>query len=157
MEASRTKRSATRSRTFRTFATLDEREEKEICARIKEARKEAGFTQQQMADLLNVEKRTYQLYEATRVPFRRLEEIGKLTGRPREWLLYGDGPDFFNRLSRMEERIDAMSAQLDRFFEQMSATAVIEAVERAGEESRRSAAQQPQAPGAKAKRNQQGS
>src|SRR5690349_7984096 len=112
MEATRTKRSATTRRTLRTFGTLDPQEEREICARIKQARKEKGLTQQEMADLLNVEKRTYQNYEDYRVPFKLLDKIAKLTDKPQEWLLYGEGPEFLNRMARMEERLEAMGAQL---------------------------------------------
>lgn len=64
--------------------------ERQICARIKQARIEAGLTQEDMAGLLNVTGRAIQNYESRRVPFRRLEEIAKLTAVSQEWLLRGD-------------------------------------------------------------------
>lgn len=154
MEATRTKRSATRSRTFRTFATLDEQEERDVCARIKQARKEKGLTQQEMADLLNVEKRTYQNYEDYRVPYKLLDKIAKLVAKPPEWLLYGDGPEYLNRMARVEERLEQMSSQLDRLLKQMRATAVTGAVRRAGESDRKSARKSPPKRGAKESRSQ---
>jgi DNA-binding XRE family transcriptional regulator len=91
MTTTRTKRSLQGSHTFRTFATLDEREEREICARIKQARIEAGLTQQQVSDLLHIEKRTYQNYEDYRVPFRSLEEIGSSSASRRNGCCTGTG------------------------------------------------------------------
>lgn len=64
--------------------------EREICARIQQARVEAGFTQEDLAGLLNITTRAMQNYERNRVPFRRLEEIAKLTNVSQEWLLRGD-------------------------------------------------------------------
>ena len=66
--------------------------QREICARIKLARVEAGFTQQEMADLLNMSMRGYQNYESDRVPWREIDKIADLTGRTQEWFLRGD-PD----------------------------------------------------------------
>lgn len=81
----RTSRIANEPRTFRSGAYLDtlfraaERMDAtlqaEICARIKQARVEAGFTQAEAADTLGVTMRAYQNYEATRVPFRSLTRI----------------------------------------------------------------------------------
>ena len=46
-----------------------------------------------MADLMEVQPRTYQNYESVtnpRVPFRRMNDIARITGRPTEWLLHGE-------------------------------------------------------------------
>lgn len=64
--------------------------EKMICERIKQARIEAGFTQTEIADLLSITPRGYQNYEDARVPWRKLEQIAKLTNVSQEWLLHGD-------------------------------------------------------------------
>lgn len=80
-------------------------QEREICARIKQARIEAGLTQDEFADLLKVEKRTVQNYEADRVPWRYLKEIAKITGRTQEWLLRGDVIDA-TQMDRIEQKLD---------------------------------------------------
>lgn len=81
---------------------MDEHLQREICARIKEARIEAGMTQDEMADLLGMGMRGYQNYESIRVPFRRLDEIAKLTGTTQEWLLRGDDPAEASNPSQLE-------------------------------------------------------
>lgn len=63
--------------------------QEQICARIKQARKAAGLTQEDMANLLNVTTRAYQNYERDRVPFRSLGKIANLTNVTQEWLLHG--------------------------------------------------------------------
>jgi transcriptional regulator with XRE-family HTH domain len=64
--------------------------QRQICERIKQARKGAGFTQEEMASLLGITQRGYQNYESERVPFRRLGEIARLTDVEQEWLLRGE-------------------------------------------------------------------
>ena len=81
-------------RTFRSGPYLEnllaELERAEISSRIKQARTEAGLTQQELADLMQVHWRTIQTWEQDqRVPWDRLEDIGKATGRTRDWLLHG--------------------------------------------------------------------
>lgn len=68
---------------------MEENRRKQICARIKDARRVAGYTQPEMADLLGLTLRGYQNYEDERVPFGRLTEIAKLTNVEERWLLYG--------------------------------------------------------------------
>ena len=67
--------------------------QREICQRIRKARKEAGLTQEDMANLLSVTTRAYQNYEKERVPFRSLAKIAALTNVSQEWLLRGDVPE----------------------------------------------------------------
>ena len=65
-----------------------------ICARIAQARTEAGLTQDELGDLLGVHYRTVQTWESMkqpRVPWDRLDEIARATGKTKEWLLH-DGP-----------------------------------------------------------------
>lgn len=103
MQAGRTTHAVTNVRKERTFRSgpyldklfkaggrVDAYLEKQICARIKQARKAAGFTQEDMASLLNVTTRAYQNYEKDRAPFRRLGEFARLTNVKQEWLLRGD-------------------------------------------------------------------
>lgn len=65
----------------------------EIARRIAQARKAAGLTQPELADILQVHFRTLQTWERGKkpvVPFDRLDEIAKATGATKEWLLHGD-------------------------------------------------------------------
>lgn len=108
----RTNRAATTSRTFHTLALVSSPEqEREICARIKRARIEAGLTQDEFADLLKVEKRTVQNYELDRVPWRYLKDISKITGRAQEWLLRGDVFDL-SQMDRIEQLLKAIAQAL---------------------------------------------
>lgn len=106
MSAAGTTRAATRPPEGRTFRSgpylqdlfeadrkrVDAYLERAVCARIKQARVEAGFTQEDFAGLLNVTVRAVGNYESRRVPWRRLEDIAKLTGVTQEWILRGDLP-----------------------------------------------------------------
>jgi transcriptional regulator with XRE-family HTH domain len=78
-------------------------EERAIRSRIKQARKEAGLTQEQIAELIGVEDRTYQNYEREddkgRTPWRMMNAIAAATGKPQEWLLHGDAPDLMTSLN----------------------------------------------------------
>lgn len=68
---------------------MDAHLQKQICARIKQARKAAGLTQEDAANLLNVTTRAYQNYERDRVPFRSLSKIAKMLNVSEQWLLHG--------------------------------------------------------------------
>lgn len=71
---------------------MDSYQQAEICARIKQAREEAGMTLEDMADALGVTQRAYWNYEHIRVPFKRLGDIEELTGKSQGWLLRGESP-----------------------------------------------------------------
>lgn len=71
---------------------MDAHLQRQICARIKQSRVEAGFTQEEMADLLAMTSRGYQNYESDRVPWKHLEKIAELTNVSQMWLLRGDLP-----------------------------------------------------------------
>lgn len=86
---------------------MEAKVQKEICARIKEARMQAGFTQQEMADLLDLTLRGYQNYENERVPFRRIGEIARLTRVEERWLLYGGGA------MAQAEQLEALATVVD--------------------------------------------
>jgi len=98
----------------RTFAEVSTPEQRRaICARIKQARVEAGFTQEEMADNLYVRPRTYQNYERDRVPWRLLDQIAKLTKREQAWFLHGDeGPDLSAVLARIETAVQKTRDEL---------------------------------------------
>src|ERR1044072_5205437 len=103
----RTKCAATRTRKLRTLIPVTREEELEICGRIKEARKQAGFSQAEFADLLHVILRTVQNYEKDRVPWRHLRQIEKLTKTSEEWLLHGDKLKQESELERLTAEADA--------------------------------------------------
>lgn len=59
--------------------------------RIKQARTEAGFTQDQLGDLIGVGMRQVQYYEADESdPYRKLARIAEVTGKSIGWLLHGE-------------------------------------------------------------------
>ena len=102
---------------------MEEGRSKEICARIKEARRLAGYTQPEMADLLGLTLRGYQNYESERVPFGRLIEIAKLTNVEEQWLLYGVTPapqdDLREGLSALVELLCSVDQRLARIEQAM--------------------------------------
>jgi DNA-binding XRE family transcriptional regulator len=60
----------------------------EVGSRIAHARARAGLTQQELADLIGVSRRSLQGYEAGRVaPYRHLDRLATLLDRPRGWFL----------------------------------------------------------------------
>src|SRR3954471_20781409 len=77
--------------------------------RIRQARIEAGLTQDQLAELVGVGMRQIQYYEAGESdPYRKLRQIAEATGKPIEWLLRGDEDatpqvELGERLDRLEE------------------------------------------------------
>lgn len=89
--------------------------------RIKQARTEAGFTQDELADLVGVGMRQIQYYESGESdPYRKLRQIAEATGKPIDWLLRGDEtsePDAEGvaaRLSAVEEQLRELRQELVR-------------------------------------------
>jgi len=71
--------------------TQESRSPTEIGRRIAQARKEAGLTQQELADRLHVTRRSVQGYESgSVVPYKRLHTLADALGRPAGWFLSGD-------------------------------------------------------------------
>lgn len=84
------KAAATNARNFRTFLLVSQLEAQEIGARITQARKELGMTQEEVAEVATFSKRSLQDYEAgVTIPYRHLREISGLLKRPVEWFLHG--------------------------------------------------------------------
>jgi len=89
----------TKARNVRRFrggeyvATLmAELERAAIAQRIANAREQAGLSQPELADLVHVHFRTIQDWESTKkqtTPWDRLDEIARVTGVTKEWLLHG--------------------------------------------------------------------
>lgn len=104
-------------------AALDVHEKRQITARIKQAREEAGLSQERMADELGMSLRGYVHYESQtkpRVPFDRLEDIARFTRTSRDWLLYGNGvPSEDETLRQLAREMGAMRALLERIAERL--------------------------------------
>lgn len=86
--------------------------------RIQQARREAGLTQEQLADLVGVTPRTIQAYEGGHVDaYRKLPKLAESLGRPSSWLQHGEngnGPTEENdRLERILEELAELRRQLD--------------------------------------------
>jgi transcriptional regulator with XRE-family HTH domain len=89
----------------------------QIGARIKLARCERGWTQDELAALASFSKRSLQDYErGVTPPYRKLRELGELLGRPVSWFLYGtEGVAVDDdRLARIEEGLAAVLAAVQR-------------------------------------------
>lgn len=108
---------------FRRAERMHEDLRREICGRIRKARKAADMTQQEFADLLGLTLRGYQNYENLRVPWDRLGDIARLTGVTEEWLLRGDQPPAARadeeRVTRLEERVEDVQQKLVRALEML--------------------------------------
>jgi DNA-binding transcriptional regulator YiaG len=119
-------RSATKTRNERTFTSraylerlMGELDRAAICQRIGQAREEAGLTQPELADLLQppVHWRTIQTWESVRsprVPWDRLDEIARITGRSRDWLLHGDETVSATAVERLEAAAEVLAAEVAR-------------------------------------------
>lgn len=105
MSSTRTTDSATKARILRKLSAMAEINRSGVCQRIATARREAGITQEDMADMLDLSTRGYQAYEADRVPFRRLDQIAEITGVTKAWLLHGEDvpPASVDLLAEMRE------------------------------------------------------
>ena len=87
-----------------------------INARISQARTEAGLTQPELGEILSVHWRTVQTWEnqkGGRVPWDRLDEIARATGRTRDWLLHGEEPVDQERLEALLGRLERLVARLE--------------------------------------------
>lgn len=83
--------------------------------RIKQARREAGLTQAELAGRLGITQRSVQLYESGDVvPYRRLERIGAVCGRSSQWLLYGDAVLHDESSQALRERLHDRVRVLER-------------------------------------------
>jgi transcriptional regulator with XRE-family HTH domain len=88
-----------------------------ISRRLAQARKQAGLTQRELGDAMQLHFRSVQNYESwkdDRIPFARLDEWAKVTGTSKEWLLHGEQP-----LLTSAERLDAIEDELRRLTGEM--------------------------------------
>lgn len=86
--------------------------------RIKQARVEAGFTQDQLADLIGVGMRQVQYYEADESdPYRKLTRIAEATGKSIGWLLHGGQTIEEDQLAALREEVAEVRAMLAELLE----------------------------------------
>lgn len=101
------KAAATKGRNFRSFLLVSQFEAQSIGARLAQARREAGLTQEQVGDVATFSKRSLQDYEAgVTIPYKHLRELGSIYKREVAWFLHGD-PDELS-----EDRLLGIEAQL---------------------------------------------
>jgi transcriptional regulator with XRE-family HTH domain len=121
---------ATKSRTFRTFLLMQQFQAREIGARIAQARREAdGMTQETLADLIGVSKRSIQDYESgATIPWKKMREIARVLDKEVDWFMRGspeppdDGgsdPVKPSDLVRLEERVAALQKDLSLVLEML--------------------------------------
>lgn len=109
----RKKLTATEGRNLRTLLLLSVFEPEDIGARIAAARKEAGLTQEELADLVGVSTRSLQGYESGAViPYRHMAKIADVAQRPVAWLLHGDEAEDEATNSERLARIEAQLAEI---------------------------------------------
>lgn len=107
-----------------------------IAVRLSQARTEAGLTQPELADVLEMHPRSVQNYEnpkLARVPFEHLGAWADATGVTKEWLLHGNefvatSPD---RIGAIEERLTAIEQKLDELASSTVDPEVLERLEAA--------------------------
>lgn len=127
-QVARNPTSATSSRNLRRLLldVLDEAASRGMVVgigdRIRQARTEAGFTQDQLADLVGVGMRQIQYYESGESdPYRKLRQIAEATGKSVDWLLRGDEDasepgeaEVSQRLAAVEEELRGLRQELER-------------------------------------------
>jgi transcriptional regulator with XRE-family HTH domain len=110
--------SATDARNLRTLLLLNVFAAEEIGSRIAQARNEAGFTQDELGDLIELSMRQIQNLESgASKPYKHLKLIAEVTGKPFDWFLHGDGEatDDEDRLRQIvHEEVAGLQEQLDR-------------------------------------------
>jgi transcriptional regulator with XRE-family HTH domain len=113
------KHAATIARNLRTFLLVSQFEAEAIGARIAQARKEAGMTQEELAALASFSKRSLQDYEAgITIPYRHLQELGTLLRKPVDYFLHGE-PERIetDRLKNLEDQMAEANSRLRRLEE----------------------------------------
>ncbi len=117
-QAPRSETSATKSRSFRTFLLMQQFAAKEIGERIKEARRQASLTQDELADLVEVTTRTIQAYEAGDIDaYRKLNKLASVLNREVSWLLHGAeevSPGDERVRQVVQEELGELRAAIDR-------------------------------------------
>lgn len=133
-------RAATKTRTVRTFdsasylaALMAELDRAAISLRLAESREQAGLTQEELADLLDLHFRSVQNYESPkvdRIPWDKLDEWAKVTATTKEWILHGvttsEPLALQEILDRFDRHHDEVMTRLGEIQEQIRVTAATE-------------------------------
>ena len=121
------KPAATNARNFRTFLLMQQFEAEVIGARIKQARKEAGMTQEDLAAVCSFSKRSLQDYEyGVTIPYRHLTELALILRRSVAWFLHGaeaDRPP--EEDAALADRMTAVEAQLQELVREVRRKRVV--------------------------------
>lgn len=113
----RQKLAATDVRNLRKLLLVQAIDPGMVGARIRQARLEAGLTQDEFAHLVGVTLRTVQHWEAgDSVPYRTMDQIAKALNREVTWFLHGeddDDDDGVNISDELREMFSNLSDRLD--------------------------------------------
>src|SRR4029077_19636448 len=81
--------------------------------RIKQARLEAGMTQEQVGEVATFSKRSLQDYESgNTIPYKHLREIASLFKREVPWFLHGESEEQVSELASISVRLLSLEAQV---------------------------------------------
>src|SRR3990167_9427701 len=121
------KPAATNARNFRTFLLMQQFEAQEIGARIRQARREAGMTQEELATVSSFSQRSLQDYESgVTIPYRHLTELAAILRRSVAWFLHGaeaDRPP--EEDAALADRMTALEAQMQELVRAVRARRVV--------------------------------
>src|SRR3990167_10301821 len=121
------KPAATNARNFRTFLLMQQLEAQAIGARIRQARREAGMTQEDLAEVCSFSKRSLQDYETgVTIPYRNLTELALILRRSVAWFLHGAEADRSpEEDAALAERMTAVEAQLQELVREVRQRRVV--------------------------------
>jgi transcriptional regulator with XRE-family HTH domain len=110
-------------RSLRAFLLVQQFEAGEIGARIQQARKERGLTQEELAEMASFSKRSLQDYETgVTIPHQHMAEIGRLLRKPVEWFLYGDDKDEAGKLDEVLSQLQRLRDEVGSLQQQIAET-----------------------------------
>ena len=100
---------------------VKEFEAKAIGERLRQARREAGMTQEDLAEVSSFSKRSLQDYEAgVTIPYRNLTELATILRRSVAWFLHGAEADRSpEEDAALAERMTAVEAQLQELVQEI--------------------------------------
>jgi transcriptional regulator with XRE-family HTH domain len=98
----------------------------QVGTRIRQARRNAELTQEELADIVGVHKRTIENYERAQTkPFEHINEIAEATGSSVQELLHGEPAPTPQEIQELVARVDGLTEQFESL---MAAAQRIEAL-----------------------------